>query len=106
MPLLPFDALFQFADEHRPMMPVAAAGGADATVLQALRIACDRGWAAPHVVGNEANIRRLARESHIALDGFRLIDAAEPSVAAVDLVRRGEASLLMKGQIATPALLK
>lgn len=106
MPLLSFEALFQAADSRRPMTPVAAAGGADATVLQALRSACDRGWIAPHVVGVEAEVRRVARDGGVALDGFTLVDAAEPADAAVALVRRGQAHLLMKGQISTPALLK
>src|SRR5262245_33444907 len=106
MPLVSFEALFQAADSRRPMTPVAAAGGADATVLQALRMACDRGWIAPQVVGVEAEVRRVARDCGVALDGFTLVDAAESAGAAVALVRGGQARLLMKGQISTPALLK
>jgi phosphotransacetylase len=106
MPLASFEAMFQAADSRRPMTPVAAAGAADATVLQALRIACDRGWVAPQVVGVEAEIRRVARDCGVPLGGFTLVDAAEAAGAAVALVRRGQARLLMKGQISTPALLK
>jgi phosphate butyryltransferase len=106
MPLVSFDAMFQAADTRRPMTPVAAAGGADATVLQALRIACDRGWVAPQVVGVEAEVRRVARDCGVALDGFTLVDTAEAAASAVALVRSGQARLLMKGQISTPALLK
>jgi len=106
MPLVSFEALFQAADSRRPMTPVAAAGGADVTVLQALRIACDRGWVAPQVVGVEAEVRRVARDGGVALDGFTLVDAVEAAGGAVALVRKGQARLLMKGQISTPALLK
>jgi phosphotransacetylase len=106
MPLLSFDALFEAADARRPRTLVAAAGGADATVLEALRIACDRGWIAPQVVGVEAEVRRVARDCGVALDGFTLVDAAEAAGAAVALVRSGQARLLMKGQISTPTLLK
>jgi phosphate butyryltransferase len=106
MPLLSFAALFQAADSRRPLLPVAVAGGADATVLQALRIACDRGWIAPQVAGVEAEVRRVAHDCGVALDGFVLVDAAEAASAAVMLVRSGQACLLMKGQISTPALLK
>jgi phosphotransacetylase len=106
MPLASFEALFQAADSRRPRPPVAAAGGADATVLQALRTACDRGWVAPQVVGVEAEVRRVARDCGVALDGFTLVDAAEAAGAAVALVRGGQARLLMKGQVSTPALLK
>lgn len=106
MPLLSFDALFQAVDSRRPRLPVAVAGGADATVLEALRSACDRGWVVPHIVGAEAEVRRVAHASGVALDGFTLIDAAEAAGAAVALVRGGQAQLLMKGQISTPELMK
>src|SRR5262249_13915550 len=106
MPLASFEALFSAADSRRPMTPMAAAGGADATVLQALRIACDRGWVAPRVVGGEAEVRRGARDAAGALGGFTVVEAAEAAGAAVALVRSGQARLLMKGQISTPALLK
>jgi phosphate butyryltransferase len=106
MPLVSFEALFRAADVRRPLTPVAVVGGADATVLQALRIACDRGWVAPQVVAVEAEVRRVAGDCGVALDGFTLVDTAEPAAAAVTRVRRGQARLLMKGQISTPALLK
>ena len=61
MPLMSFDLLFQAVDSRRPMTPLAAAGGADATVLEALRIASGRGWITPQVVGVEAEVRRVAR---------------------------------------------
>jgi phosphotransacetylase len=106
MPLPFFDQLYQKADALRPAVPVVVAGGADRTVLEALRAACDRGWAVPAVTGREADIRRAAEEAAVDLRGFTLIDADEPAAAAVERVRRGEARLLMKGQIATPALMR
>jgi phosphate butyryltransferase len=81
MPLVSFEALFQAVDSRRPMTPLAAAGGADATVLEALRIASGRGWIAPQVVGVEAEVRRVARDCGIALDGFTLVDAADAAGA-------------------------
>jgi phosphate butyryltransferase len=106
VPLLPFDSLFQFADSLGQPSPIAVAGGADATVLQALRAACDRGWIAPLVVGVEADIRRTASDCGDELHGFDLVDAEEPAGAAVALVHSQQACLLMKGQISTPALMK
>jgi len=105
MPLFSFDNLFHFADELSEPVPVAAAGGADRTVLETLRAACDRGWVAPFLVGVESDMRALAADCGIDLDGFTLVDAAEPASAAVALVRAGRARLLMKGQIATPSLM-
>lgn len=106
MSLADFDQLFAEADRAQPAIPVAAAGGDDATVLAALRTGCDRGWVIPIVTGPEADIRRTAREAGIALDGFTILDSEEPAVTAVDQVRQGRARFLMKGRIATPELLR
>jgi phosphotransacetylase len=99
-----FDTLHREADGRR--VPVAVAGGADATVLQALRIACDRDWVSPFVVGRAAEVRAAAERCGVGLDGFTLLDTEEAAVAAVAAVRAGQARMLMKGQIATPALLR
>lgn len=105
MPLPAFDELHQRADRVRSAVPVAVAGAADRTVLEALRAACDRGWVTPLLVGAEEAVRRSAHESGVALHGFQLIDSADAARTAVELVRDGQAALLMKGQIATPALM-
>jgi phosphate butyryltransferase len=106
MPLMSFDQLYERADAlHRPV-PIAVAGAADSTVLEAVRSARERGWVTPLLVGSEADIRETAGASGIALDGFTVVDAAEPAAAAVALVRGGQARLLMKGRIATPSLMK
>jgi phosphotransacetylase len=106
MSLLSFDQLYERADALRDPVPVAVAGGADATVLQALRTASDRGWVRPRVVGVAADMHRVANENCIRLDGFDLVDTTDAAGAAVALVRNQPVSLLMKGQIATPALMK
>jgi phosphotransacetylase len=106
MPLASFDQLFRFADALTEPVGVAVAGGADPTVLEALRTACDRGWVRPFLVGKGAEIRHKADACGIGLQGFTIIDLMEPATAAVALVRNRQAGLLMKGQIATPALMK
>jgi phosphotransacetylase len=105
MPLSTFDQLYQQADAIPSPVPVAVAGGADRTVLEALRGACDRGWVVPVVAGRTAEVRRAADDCGVDLHGFTLVEAEEPAVAAVAEVRAGRARLLMKGQIATPALM-
>ncbi len=105
-PVPDFDALYCATDAHGTPIPVAAVGGAEPTVLQALRTACDRGWVTPIVTGREADMRRAAEVRGIDLAGFTLIDTEEPAPAAVAEVKAGRAKMLMKGQIATPALLK
>jgi phosphate butyryltransferase len=104
MPLAGFDELFEQADARRPCVPLAVAGAADRTVVEAMRQARDRGWAAPRLVGREADIRKAA--AGISLAGLALVDAEDAAAAAVAQVRAGQARLLMKGQVATPTLLK
>lgn len=107
MPLPDFDSLHQSADDSKAGVPVAAAGGADRTVLEAMRIGLERGWVAPILCGEEAAIRRMAGEIGVRLDGFTIVDAAdaEAARAAVAEVRSGRASILMKGRVATPDLM-
>jgi phosphotransacetylase len=106
MSLQNFDQLYQDADRRGESLPVAVVGGADPTVLEALRTACDRGWVAPLVVGRALEIRRLAGACGVDLHGFTLLDAEDPAPAAVAEVRGGRARMLMKGQVATPSLLR
>ena len=106
MPLVGFETLYRLADELPAPMPVVAAGGADRTVLEAMSQAHQRGWIAPILTGLTSEMQKLAAELNISLDGFRLIDTDDPAVAAVAEVKAGRARMLMKGQIATPALMK
>jgi phosphate butyryltransferase len=107
MPLDGFDRLFREADARAEPVSVAAAGGDDPSVIEALRIASDRGWVRPTLVGPEERMREVAAAKGIALEGFEIVHAEGDAVAraAVDLVRSGAARALMKGQIATPALM-
>ena len=106
MSLLSFDSLFALADSRQERVPVIAAGGADRTVLEALSSAAQRGWIAPQVSGERAEIEHLAHELGIDLSPFDILDEGDPAEAAVAQVRAGRAALLMKGQIATPSLMK
>ncbi len=107
MPLDGFDGLYHDADARTEPIRVAAAGGDDPTVLEALRIATDRGWVRPILVGPEPTIRALAASQGISLEGFAIRHAEANAIAeaAVAEVRAGNARALMKGQIATPTLM-
>ena len=76
--------------------------------IEALGIALERGWVRPILVGPEAGIRAAARALSVELDGMRILhaEADEVAPAAVAEVRAGRARALMKGQIATPSLMK
>jgi phosphate butyryltransferase len=108
MPLDGFDRLYRDADARTEPVRVAAAGGDDPTVLEALRIAADRGWVEPILVGPEPRIRAIADSRGIALDGFAIRHAEGTAIAAAAVaeVKSGNARALMKGQIATPALME
>lgn len=106
MSLVGFDELYQFADALPAPIAVVAAGGADPTVLQALSLAQRRGWVAPVLTGVGDEIRQLANDLQIDLTDFRIVDATDPAGAAVAEIKAGRAQTLMKGQIATPALMK
>ncbi len=107
MPLDGFDSLYRGADARTEPVRIAAAGGDDPTVLEALRIAANRGWVDPILVGPEPRIRSIADAQGIALDGFaiRNVEGTPIAAAAVAEVKSGSARALMKGQIATPALM-
>jgi phosphate butyryltransferase len=106
MPLPSFDSLYDDADREARRLPVAVAGPADRTVLEALAIACRRHWVMPLLCGPEPEIRRVAKEWQLDLAGFGFVDTPESAIAAVATVREGRARLLMKGQIATPELMR
>ncbi|MCG6156286.1 phosphate acyltransferase [Rubinisphaera margarita] len=101
-----FDTLYEQAEQNSAPVAVAAAGGADETVLEAMSQATERGWIHPILCGSEVEIRRLADAREISLDSFTLVDSEEPAVDAVRCVQSGQAALLMKGQVATPDLMR
>ena len=108
MSLPNFGQLHKLADEMPSPVVVVVAGGADRTVLEALRVATDRGWIEPIVVGVESEVLRLAEEVGIGLEGFSIRDVETGEVqarASVAEVRDGKARLLAKGQISTPSLM-
>ncbi len=108
MTLPNFDQLHRRADATPEPVPVVVAGAADRTVLEALRVATDRGWVSATLAGPGRAIRETAGSLGMSLAGFRLLDADEtdPAGAAVAEVRGGRARLLVKGQVATPVLMR
>jgi phosphotransacetylase len=101
-----FDELYRRADAMQRPISVAVAGGADQTVLQALTTAAARGWVTPWIIGNARDIQQAANECGVRLNGLEVVDTEDAAGAAVALVRNRAAGLLMKGQIATPSLMK
>ncbi len=107
MPLKSFAELYSAADQLRSPVPVAAAGGADTTVIQALELARRRGWVQPILTGHVQQIQERANVLEIDIAPFRLIEEeADSATLAVQEVKEGRAKLLLKGQISTPFLMK
>jgi len=106
MGLLGFEELRREADAECPAVRVIAVGGADPTVLIALNEAQQRGWVTPLLSGVKNEIEQVADSCNVSLNAFTIIDCTDPAAAAVAEIRAGRASMLMKGQIATPDLMK
>lgn len=88
---------------------IAVAVAQDYEVLLAVNNARELGIAAAILVGNEAEIRQIAQNNHIAIDKFKIIDqkdSIEACRTAVRLVAQGEAQIVMKGLVDTAVILK
>lgn len=99
--------LEQKAPGQAKRMAVAAAEGVE--VLTAVSEAAKLGLVEPVLVGDEAKIRRIIEEQGFALGGCEIVNRADHKQAAetaVELVRRGEAKVLMKGVLVSSILMK
>lgn len=88
---------------------LSVANAADDAVIEAVRAAKDRNIADAVLVGNEADIKRIAAEVNIDISDFEIINVEDPIEAArtaVKLVHDGEADMYMKGLIDTKSFLK
>ncbi len=102
-----FDEMIAAARRIGPVtLSVAAAH--DAEVLRTVKAACDMGLAEAILVGDAPKIGALAAEVGLP-DRMKVIhrpDAAEAALAAVALVRSGEAQVLLKGLLNTADYLR
>ena len=88
---------------------VAVAAAANTLVLRSIELARDKGLIEPILVGPEYDIAEKAREAEIDLDSVRVVateTTTESAARAVDLVREGEAEILMKGHLHTNDFLR
>src|SRR3954454_11350198 len=89
-------------------VPTAVAHPCEATALAGAIEAAEQGLIRPILVGPETKLRQIAEAHGIALGQLRIVDAPHSHAAAakaVELVRRGEAELLMKGSLHSDELL-
>jgi phosphate acetyltransferase len=93
---------------HLEPIPTAVAHPCEATALAGALEAAELGLIVPILVGPAAKITDVARKSGIDLGKTRVVDAPHSHAAAdkaVELVRTGEAELLMKGSLHSDELL-
>ena len=89
-------------------VPTAVAQPCEASALAGALEAGAKGLITPILVGPKAKIEEIARRERIDLGRTRIVDAPHSHAAAakaVELVRQGEAELLMKGSLHTDELL-
>jgi phosphate acetyltransferase len=89
-------------------VPTAVAHPCEETALAGAMEAAEMGIIVPILVGPEAKMREIAQANGIRLGGTRIIDSPHSHASAakaVELVRQGEAELLMKGSLHTDELL-
>jgi phosphate acetyltransferase len=94
----------------RSLAPVvtAVAHPCEATALAGAIDAAAQGLITPILVGPAAKIQEVASQNRIDISRARIVDAPHShgsAAAAVALVRKGEAELLMKGSLHTDELL-
>ena len=89
-------------------IPTAVAHPCESTALIAALEAAQKGLITPILVGPAAKIQEVAKQSGITLGETKIVDAPHShgsAAKAVELVRQGEAELLMKGSLHTDELL-
>lgn len=104
----PFEALVEQVKKFE-MKKVSVAVAQDSAVIEAVRIAKDRGIADAILVGDEDKIKAVAAEMNTDISDFEIVDVKddiEASLAAVKLVRDGVADMYMKGLLQTKDFLK
>jgi phosphotransacetylase len=78
------------------------------TALEGAIEAAEHGLITPILVGPQAKIQQLAESAGVDLTGLRIVDAAHSHASAakaVELVRSGQAEVLMKGSLHSDELL-
>lgn len=95
--------------KHCSMKKVAVACAQDDAVLEAVKVAKERGIADAILVGDADKINEIAASMGMDLSGFEIIDEKDTMTAAltaVKLVHDGKADMYMKGLIDTKSFLK
>ncbi|MGR8919362.1 MAG: bifunctional enoyl-CoA hydratase/phosphate acetyltransferase [Gammaproteobacteria bacterium] len=91
-----------------PPVPAAVVHPCEATALAGAVEAARAGFIEPLLVGPPARIAAAAEDAGLDLAGLRIVESAhshDSAARAVELVRTGEAEILMKGSLHTDELM-
>jgi phosphate acetyltransferase len=91
-----------------PPIPTAVAHPCEAGALSGAVEAAHAGLIVPILVGPAEKIASVAESAKIDLSGFKIVDAAHSHASAAkaaELIRTGEAEVLMKGSLHTDELM-
>jgi len=92
-----------------PSSVVSVVRADEVETLAAVKEAVEGGMVECILIGPEEGIRKAAREADFDISNIRIVNAADDKESAaigVELVRSGEAHVLMKGLVATSTFLK
>jgi len=103
-----FEELEQKA-KSLPTRHLALAMAEEADALKAVVTAARQEIVDPILVGHEASIREIAEKEELDISPFRIVNVQgeeKCAAKAVDLVREGEAAVLMKGRTPTAVIMR
>jgi len=92
-----------------PAVAMAVAGADHPVALESARQATEAGLIIPTLVGDKADIERIARDLGWDITGIRIVNSkpeAHAADAAVQLASANEVQSLMKGQLHTDAIMR
>ncbi len=96
--------------KSKPTQRIVVAAAEDEVVLKSLKVAIKEGIVIPILVGNKAEIEKIAKSIGFNLNGIQIVHndkgATVSAQLAVSMVKNGDADILMKGFVSTGALLK
>jgi phosphate butyryltransferase len=102
------ETFIQIAKE-KPKKKLVVVAGEDDSVLSAVAEANLRGIVEPILVGNTKKIEQLCQELNISADSFKIVEEPNPTASArkaVQIIKSGEAQVLMKGLVGTADFLR
>lgn len=103
-----FEEVLKIAKERGPKV-LSVAAAEDEDVLLAVENARKNGIVEAVLIGDKSKIEEIANDKNINLDNYEVIDIldkAEASLKAVELVSSGRAHMVMKGLVDTSIILK